>query len=265
MKETVRQSAERQETLSNPAFSVTIIGDACSGKTTLLDQLRTTGFTVRPEPDNPVFELFRKNPEKYAYHNQLYKMTQLMGQELIGHESTTNSSPYFNESGVLATDVYNRYLHDQGLMTDQQFEDLNNMYVHYLDTMHKPDVVVYLHADDEIIRQRQIHRDGAVVHDPANLQPYWDRLLEDLSRRGIPVMRINTGGETVEQTQASLLTQAEKMQGSAPVCENGKHTSTQEMTEEELEDEPYDIEIEGFFVTATIRSLPEFQNAEAQK
>jgi len=259
VKEALRHIQEKRETLTGPAFSVTVVGDACSGKTTLLNQLKTTGFTVRPEPDNPLLDLFKKSPEKYAYHNQLYKMTQLMGQELLGQESKTNSNPYFNESGVLATDVYNRYLHDQGLMTDQQYEDLNAMYTHYLDTMHKPDLIVYLYADDDIIRKRQIARDGLVVHDPSHLQPYWDRLLNDLQGRGIPVIKINTGGETVEQTQSSLLTHTEKMRRQEPVIENTLGTNEQPPSWEDA----YEIELEGVYLNATLRSIPDKHDTQS--
>lgn len=300
MKETQNRPQEFREQLRQPAFSVTIIGDATSGKTTLLNQLETTGFTVRPEPDNPVFELYRKNPEKYAFHNQLYKMTQLMGQELIGQESDTNSSPYFNESGVLATDVYNRYLHDIGLMTDEQFRVLNDLYTHYLDTMHKPDLVVYLHADDDIIRMRQLRREGVITHDPAQLQPYWDRLVESLGRRGIPVVKIDTGGVSVEETQSSLLSQTERMKGTKAEPEGGNRTKHQEterqeterpesetnrdatvrpaqrrqderqMNEEQPEEESGNgrqmiMELETIYVSATLRHAPETQDAVPQE
>jgi deoxyadenosine/deoxycytidine kinase len=211
MKETLNSRNDHKELLSNHGFSVTIIGDASSGKTTLLNYLQQSGFSVRPEPDNAMFSLFLKNPEQYAYHNQLYKTTQLMEQELQASESANVTNPRFNESGVIATDIYNRYLRDQNLMTADQFEHLNGVYTNYLDTMPKPDLVVYLYADDAIIRDRALRRDGIVAHDPKLLQPYWDRLLGDLEKRGIPVYKVNTGDHPIEETADMILQKTERL------------------------------------------------------
>ena len=211
MKESFAQRPEFKERLQPDKLSVIVIGDACSGKTTLLDYLRLQGFSVRPEPENKMFNLFLKDQKHYAYHNQLYKTTQLMEQELQGAASERETDPYFNESGVLATDIYNRYLRDQDLMTADQFEHLNGVYTHYLDTMPKPGLVVYLYADDATIRDRAIKRDGRIAHDPEMLTSYWDRLLADLEHRGIPVMRVNTGAQTVDETSTQVIAEAERL------------------------------------------------------
>lgn len=211
MKEMRPVQNEIKERLKGNGFSVIVIGDACSGKSTLLNYLGGEGFSVRPEPDNPMFSLFVKNPSQYAYHNQLYKTIQLMEQELQGGESTSATNPRFNESGVLATDIYNRYLRDQNLMTADQFEQINGVYRNYLNTMNKPDLVVYLYADDATIRERALKRDGMVAHEPRLLQPYWDRLLADLEQRGIPVYRVNTGDHPVEDTAEMILRKAERL------------------------------------------------------
>lgn len=211
MKELPSPPKEMKERLNSNGFSVIIIGDASSGKTTLLNYLRDSGFSVRPEPDNAVFPLFVKDPKQHAYFNQLYKTSQLMNQELQAAVPGASTDPRFNESGVLATDIYNRYLRDQNLMTADQFEQLNNMYRLHLDTMPKPNMVVYLYASDEEIRARQIRRDGTVVHDPKLLQPYWDRLLDELGSRGISVYKVNTGDHPVEDTAEMILRQVDRL------------------------------------------------------
>lgn len=239
MKEMVQSAIEAKETLSNNKFSVIIIGDACSGKTTLLNHLQGNGFSVRPEPENPMFSLFLKSPKDYAYHNQLFKTTQLMEQELQAAESHTSSATRFNESGVIATDIYNRYLRDHDLMTADQFEHLNGVYTHYLDTMPKPDLVVYLYADDDTIRDRAIKRDGLVAHDPSELKPYWDRLLSDLESRGIPVLKVDTGAHPVEET-AQLILQKTEQQPEVPV-------------QETQDDQQGVLDVEAIYVHASYR------------
>ncbi len=264
MKETVRSNNEIREKPLYNKFSIIVLGDACSGKTTLLDHLRGAGYSVRPEPENPMFSLFLKNTKQYAYHNQLYKTAQLMEQELQAAESTTETETRFNESGVIATDIYNRYLRDHDLMTPDQFEHLNGVYTHYLDTMPKPDLVVYLFADDDTIRQRAIMRDGLVAHDPKQLQPYWDRLLKDLESRGMPVYRVDTGAHPVGETAGMILQQAERLKDPKKVRQTVRETTSQKPQENQPE-KPQDnsedtesgvLEVEALYITAKLHADP---------
>lgn len=205
MIEKLSSQRELHEILPNKKFQVTIIGAACSGKSTLLGALQDRGYTVHNEPDNPVFGLYLENPKKFAYQNQLNKTAQLIQLEILDAKAEGFTDPHFRESGVLATAIYNRYLHDQSLMTDDQFEYLEQLYENHLATFPKPDLVVYLHADNRTIKERAVRRDGALAHDPSKLQPYWDKLLGELNDRNIPVLRINTGDHPVNKTQELIM------------------------------------------------------------
>jgi len=70
---------------------VIVIGDACSGKTTLLDHLRSQDIPPGPNRKTRSFPSFSKSSKQYAYHNQLYKTAQLMEQELQAAESPTEN------------------------------------------------------------------------------------------------------------------------------------------------------------------------------
>ena len=212
----IQERTPRQERKENPdkPFLVTIIGAACSGKSTVLDALEDRGFTAHKEPENPIFPLFVENPQKYAFENQVNKFTQLMQLEILDIKREGMTNPRFRESGVLATEVYNRYLHDIGLLTDDQYGYLHWNYEHHMVTFPTPDLVVYLHAPEAEIRRRALKRDGVVAHDPAELQPYWDRLLVELEDRGIPVYRINTADHRVGVPQKMILTQVDTMKQS---------------------------------------------------
>lgn len=172
-------------------MTITVLGPSCSGKTTLLAHLRESGMTVHPEPDNEIFQLFIKNPHKFGYLNQLNLSTRLMSLE-AQNDASGNNSPHFIESGVLATDIYNRYLRDQGHISTEEFTYLNWMYKHHLSTHPKPDLVVYLSAEDEDLKKRSVMRDGAIALEPNKLQPYWDRLVREIENNGVTVLKINT-------------------------------------------------------------------------
>lgn len=198
-------SREYKETHPERILHVTVIGPACSGKSTLLRAFRDGGYTVRNEPDNPVFPLFLENPKKYAYRNQLHKTIQLMEQEVLDSKSEGITNPHFRESGVLATAVYNNYLHEQAYMSDEQYNHLKWLYQHHLASFPTPDLVVYLNASGDVIKNRAVKRDGLVAHDPQALQPYWDRLIKDLEMRGIPVLSIDTGSNAVHETEKIVM------------------------------------------------------------
>ncbi len=224
-------SNEHKEVTPNNIFHITVIGAACSGKSTLLGALQDRGFSVHTEPDNPVFPLFLENPKKFAFQNQLHKTTQLMQLEILDTKAEGLTDPHFRESGVLATDIYNRYLHDQGLISDDQFTYLQWLYDHHLSTFPKPDLVVYLHANDDTIKNRAIKRDGLVAHDPHELQPYWDRLLADLESRGIQVFRLNTGDHKVHESQELILDEVDRKKSPSVQAQQTEHAQHDESDE----------------------------------
>jgi len=227
MKENERFVPENREILPNSRFTITVIGDAVSGKTTLLRYIKDRGYDVDTEPDNPLMELFIENPKKYAFQNQVYKSAQLMEREAVAAQSKTLSNPYFRETGLLGTDIYNRYLCDQGLITKYEFDLLDKLYNHNMHLLSDPDLIVYLYADDDIIRERALKRDGVVAHDPQMLQPYWDRLLANLENSGTPVLRLNTGENSVEVTARTIMKEVEETKDTddSPAAEPPQQTT----------------------------------------
>lgn len=211
MREQLRIGQEFHEAEPMNKLNVTIIGPACSGKSTILHSLREQGYTVQPEPSNDMFPVFLKDPRKYAFSNQLNLMTRLMETEIKTRQKTDLSDPNFSESGVLATDIYNRYLHDKHHISDEEFTHLNWLYQNHLAAFPIADVVVYISTDREILKERAIRRDGKVAIDPEDLIPYWDRLLTDLHERGIPVIHINTGIHSVDETSIIIVDAVEKV------------------------------------------------------
>lgn len=200
MKELQKQNSEHHEIDPQKNLNIMVIGPACSGKSTLLRSLANRGSIVHPEPENSVFPIFLENPKKFAFNNQLNLATRLMEVEMHTMAAPQTGTPQYRESGVLATDIYNRYLHDQGYLSDDQFNHLNWLYQNHLNTFPTPDLVIYLSADEQRLKDRAILRDGAVAMNPTELQPYWDRLLGEIEDRGISLLRINTGQNPTELT-----------------------------------------------------------------
>ena len=96
-------------------------------------------------------------------------------------------------------------------MSFDQYSHLNWLYEHHLASFPTPDLVVYLYANDDVIKSRAVKRDGLVAHDPHSLQPYWDKLLNNLENRGIPVLRVNTGTHQVAETKQHILEEVNRL------------------------------------------------------
>lgn len=206
---------EHHERDPNRKLSVTVIGPSCSGKSTLLRVLREQAYSVHPEPDNAIFPLFLKDPKKYGFLNQLNLSAKLMELEVQSTTTPTLTNPHFRESGLLATAVYNRYLRDQGYMSQEQYDHMNWLYETYRKSFPQPNLVVYLSAPDEELKKRSIDRDGAVALDPNELQPYWDTLLNELEQKGVPVLRINTSGRAIHETAEMILKEVDILKKSS--------------------------------------------------
>jgi deoxyadenosine/deoxycytidine kinase len=205
MRERQRLGIEFHETEPMRKLNVTIIGPACSGKSTILHNLGEQGYSVHPEPTNDMFPIFLKDPKKYAFNNQLNLMTRLIEDEIKSSESSQTTNPHFSESGVIATDIYNRYLHDKHFISDEEYAQLNWLYFNHLASFPVADVVVYISTDFKTLKERAIRRDGKVAMNPEDLKPYWDGLLANLHERGIPIVHINTGIHSIDETSKMIL------------------------------------------------------------
>ena len=169
---------------------IIVIGPSCSGKTTILTLLREAGHTVYLEPENEIFPQFLTDPKGHAFASQENLMKKLIEQEVVSQAD--DQTQYF-ESGVIATEVYNRYLHDKGLLTDEEFHVLDALYEEHIKNRSAPDLVVFLSATPDQLKERAVSRDGTVAMDPDELRIYWDNLLQGLQQKGIGVLRLNTG------------------------------------------------------------------------
>jgi deoxyadenosine/deoxycytidine kinase len=207
----IRPAVAKLETEMKKNMSITVIGPSCSGKSTLMHYLGERGYTVHKEPNNDViFPLFLKYPHRYAFDNQLNLTARLLELE-VQAMNTPVTDPHFRESGVLATQIYNRYLRDKGFISREQFDHLDWLYKDHLAKFPKPDMVVYLTASELALKDRAIERDGAISIPPEELQKYWDELICELENDGIPVKIVNTYNRPIEDTAGIILGEVESM------------------------------------------------------
>lgn len=209
MKETLRL-VNREGEFPHKKY-VVILGPSLSGKSTVVHALRDRGLTSLQDPENSLFTLFLKDPQRYAFAHQLNISTRLMELETHSQLSLQHSDPHFAESGVLATQIYNRYLHDKGYLSQEQFQLLDAIYHDHMKRFPKPDLVIFFDAPVDVLKDRALHRFGMDALEPEEMRKYWEVLLMELRDQGIPVKEINTSDYSVEATANMILEEVKRI------------------------------------------------------
>ncbi len=134
---------------------ITIVGNNASGKTTLTQSLcREPGFTAHLESheDRPFQPLFSQDVHRYALPNQIdYLLRRAEQESRIRAESAVGV-----QDGGLDQDfhLYSRLFHHKGFLDDQEFELCRRTYHALRRGMPAPDLIVWLRAPLDLLRQR---------------------------------------------------------------------------------------------------------------
>lgn len=134
---------------------ITIVGNNASGKTTLAKALsQEAGFTAYLEShvDRPYQPLFAKDVHRYALPNQLDYMLRRAEQERHIRSGDTVGV----QDGGLDQDfhLYTHLFHHKGFLDDQEYDLCRRMYEALRAGLPTPDLVVWLRAPLDLLRER---------------------------------------------------------------------------------------------------------------
>ncbi len=185
-----------------------IVGQSCSGKTTLarrLSQYPNILTFLEPEDTECTFyPLFLDNPRKYAFANQLEFMDLL----LLNEQRIANSYSFklvFQETGFIAChNVYNMFLREQGLLSPSEFDALSRRYSEHVRECPLPERIVYLTAKTVTLTKRAFARDGICTFTPEQINPFWEKLVQMFEVRGTPILRLDTDKEDEASVYAAV-------------------------------------------------------------
>ena len=139
----------------NPGYFLAIAGNIGVGKTELTHRLsEELGWAAYFEPviQNPYLDSFYENMPRWSFHLQIYFLSErFKAQAEIGQSPL----PFIQDRTIYEdAEIFARTLHDQGSMTDVDYENYTSLFRILVSYLRKPDLVIYLRASPEVLMER---------------------------------------------------------------------------------------------------------------
>jgi deoxyadenosine/deoxycytidine kinase len=138
---------------------VAVAGNIGVGKSTLVSMLCSRlGWQPFFEPvgENPYLADFYHNMHQWSFHSQIFFLTRRLRshRELLDHPTSAIQDRCVYEDA----EVFAQNLYLQGLMDERDYSSYYELYRVLSEFLPPPDLVVYLRASVETLRQRIAHR-----------------------------------------------------------------------------------------------------------
>ena len=161
-----------------------LAGNIGAGKSTLVQLLADRlGFRPYFEPvtENPYLVDFYADMGRWAFHSQLYFLTHRLRSH---HELAADPWSVVQDRSIYEdAEVFARNLHEQGTMSDREWETYHGLYRTIIDMLPAPDLVLYLRCSVPTLKARIARRARgfeATIPDDylAGLNRYYEEWLE---------------------------------------------------------------------------------------
>ncbi len=141
---------------------VAVAGTIGAGKTSLVAWLEKRYGLVpfyEPNEGNPYLADFYADMKAWAFHSQAF----FLAHKLELHQALERSQvPAVIDRTIYEdAEIFARTLHDQGSMTDVDYENYTSLFHCMVDFLRKPDVILYLRARPETLMDRISRRGRA--------------------------------------------------------------------------------------------------------
>jgi deoxyadenosine/deoxycytidine kinase len=176
---------------------IVLAGNIGAGKSTLVDRISNhLGWKPYYEPvsENPYLEDFYKDMKRWAFHSQLYFLTD----RLRTHKDLQdyNGSVVQDRSVYEDAEIFAKNLYLQGSISSRDFETYQGFYKLFLSFLEPPDLVVFLKATVGTLKSRIAMRGRgfeSAIPDSylANLNHLYDTWIENFTLS--PVLQIDAG------------------------------------------------------------------------
>lgn len=164
----------------NNKRTIAIAGNIGAGKTSLVDFLTST-YDITPfyEPndENPYLADFYKDMKKWAFHSQLY----FLSNKFRIHQKVDETVGVVVQDRTIFEDVeiFATALHEMKLISDRDWQTYCGFYHSIMASIKPPDLMIYLKCSIKTIRKRIKIRGRAMEQDiPLSYLKRLDRLYE---------------------------------------------------------------------------------------
>lgn len=193
---------------SSPFFAA-VAGNIGVGKTTLTQHIsQAFGFEPYYEKviKNPYLEDFYKSMQRWAFHLQVYFLSQRFNDH---RRMTLSPRPCVQDRTIYEdAEIFAYILHKQGNMTDRDYHNYRELFASMTDFLRKPDLIVYLKASVWTLttRIRKRGRDfeknisTEYLYELNNAYNKWIARIE----KEFNVLVINADSHDFEQNQQSI-------------------------------------------------------------
>ena len=200
----------------NTAMSklITFVGVSGVGKTTLAKALASAGdfATGFEQHDTRPFQHLCDADKRYTLHNQVDYFLLRAEQE---RALRTDPRPALLDGG-LDVDFHGfaRLFHQRGYLNDDEYALCERLYAQLRLALPLPELVVYLTASDEVIRQRLAARNRvniATADDAALLKEYLEEWLNDLPKETLLKFDVSNSDMTYRDILPELIRRIESI------------------------------------------------------
>jgi deoxyadenosine/deoxycytidine kinase len=143
-------------------YFLAIAGNIGAGKTELTNRLSAElGWLAYYEPviQNPYLDMFYLDMERWSFHLQIYFLSERFKAQV---EIGKSALPFIQDRTIYEdAEIFARTLHDQGSMTQVDYENYTALFGVLTSYLRPPDLILYLKASPEALMERIAKRGRA--------------------------------------------------------------------------------------------------------
>lgn len=136
-------------------YFLAVAGNIGAGKTELTLRLsEELGWSAYFEPvvQNPYLDPFYENMKRWSFHLQIYFLSERFKAQV---ELDKTPKPFIQDRTIYEdAEIFARTLHDQGSMTDVDYDNYTSLFHILVSFLRKPDLVLYLKASPPVLMER---------------------------------------------------------------------------------------------------------------
>jgi len=189
---------------------IAIAGNIGVGKTTLTrllsKRLRWRAYYEKVI-DNPYLSPFYDDMLRWSFHLQIYFLSHRFKSQ---KEITEWPDSCIQDRSIYEdVEIFARTLHEQGFMTDVDYDNYRMLFETMIDYLRKPDLIIYLKASVDQLVERILNRgrDYEQTIDRNYLEKLnaaYDNWLDEAEKNNFKILRIDTATKNFEENEKEL-------------------------------------------------------------